>query len=424
MFMSYITRLAPFILAASSLIMPHVASAKNLAFDPMSVEVNNAKVIDSLYIEKLLDGKEESARYISLASMVKAHGEWVTIGSSGLKAKIHITSYLIQTNREQEAVNLIKNKDVGGWLSYSFQGGVFNDFVMALDTGSVNYIKALIESNPNGINTPFTLTAAGDEVTPISLLATDKYIEKDEYEAILRYLLKSGANPHQPLPNGMTPMVIASASNNMKFVRVSQAHISEQTEGKKGLFSNTPLSQSQMIEMQAIVDALIEDQTKNGSKYKFSKLHEIWVQMIIKGYNVAADLIYDRLVSFPQFNVDYRDDGGLSGLMAASLSDIYGGNVEYAKKLIALGAEPQVLIDVKQSQEQKDSVKINLIQLSLSKDNYKVVGLLIVNGVDFLFMPESEEVLILHSAMEQKAFKSAELIRQAIMQSMNEESGS
>ncbi len=424
MFMSCITRFAPFLIAASSLLMPHVASANSVVFDPMSVDSNESQIIDSMYIERLLDGKEESARYLSLASMIKSHGEWVTIGSSGVTAKIHITSYLIQTDREQEAVNLLKNKDVDGWLSYSFQGGVFNDFVMALDNGNVKYIKALIESNPNGINTPFTLTTAGDEVTPISLLATDKYTNKDNYELILRHLLNAGANPHQPLPNGMTPMVIASASNNMKFVRVSQAHIAEQTEGKKGLFKNTPLSQAQMIEMQAIVDALIEDQTENGSKYKFSKLHEIWVQMIIKGYNVAADLIYERLITFPQFDVDYRDSGGLSGLMAAALSDIYGGNVEYAKKMIALGANPQILIDVQGASEKEDSVKINLIQLALGKDNYKVVGLLIVNGVDYLFIPDSEEVLILHSAMEQKAFKSAEMIRQAIMQSMTENSDS
>lgn len=418
--MSYITRLAPLILAASSLLMPHVASANSVVFDPMSVESNDDVVVDSMYIERLLDGKEESARYLSLAAMVKAHGPWVTIGATGMQAKIHITSYLIQTKREQEAVNLLKNRDVEGWLSYSFQGGVFNDFVMALDTGNIQYVKALIETNPNGINTPFTLTTAGDEVTPISLLATDKYIDKDYYELVLRLLLKAGANPHQPLPNGMTPMVIASASNNMKFVRVAQAHIAEQTEGKKGLFTNTPLSQAQMIEMQAIVDAWIEDETKNGSKYQFAKLHEIWIQMILKGYNIAADLMYEKLTTYPKFSIDYRDNGGLSGLMAATLSEVYGGNVEYAKKLIDLGADPTVLINVQGIPGEEEPIKINLIQLALEKDNYKVVGLLIVSGVDFLFLPGSDELLMLHSAMEQKAFKSAEMIRQAIMQSMKE----
>ena len=89
--MSYITRLAPLILAASSLLMPHVASANSVVFDPMSVESNDDVVVDSMYIERLLDGKEESARYLSLASMVKAHGPWVTIGECRQKFTLPVT---------------------------------------------------------------------------------------------------------------------------------------------------------------------------------------------------------------------------------------------------------------------------------------------------------------------------------------------
>ena len=142
--------------------------------------------------------------------------------------------------------------------------------------------------------------------------------------------------------------------------------------------------------------------------------------MILKGYNIAADLMYEKLTTYPKFSIDYRDNGGLSGLMAATLSEVYGGNVEYAKKLIDLGADPTVLINVQGIPGEEEPIKINLIQLALEKDNYKVVGLLIVSGVDFLFLPGSDELLMLHSAMEQKAFKSAEMIRQAIMQSMKE----
>lgn len=417
--MSLLNKIAPIVLVASSLLGASAVHAEVSVYDPMSVVLPVGGVLTPKLIEDAVIGKSEELRYLALASLVKNKGPWVLIGSSGNNAKIHISAYLLQTEKEADAINLLTKGDIDGWVSYVFYGGVANDFMLALDSGALDYIKALVKYSPAGVNSTFPLTVNGDEVTPISLLATEKYVSKVYYESVLRALLKGGADPHQPLPNGMTPMVIASSSNNMHFVRVSQAFLAEQSTSRTGLFVNSPLSQVELIEMQAIVDAWLEHSSKNESKYDFKKMHELWIQMILKGYNMAADLIYESLIKHPEFSIDYRDDGGLSGLMASTLSNVYGGNVEYAAKLIQLGADPQILIEVDIDNEAP--VRINLIQLALERDNYKTVGLFITKGVNFVTLPDSEDELVLTSAMKQKAFKSAYMIRQAVVEMMGED---
>jgi ankyrin repeat protein len=373
--------------------------------------------VSSQVFERVISIEEPGERYLATKAFIDKSGPWITLDVNGKVAMVHVTSYLLQKDMASDAATLLKNNDVEGWLSYKFNDGVANDFMFALDSDNIEYLDALIEHAPSGINTPFKINLAGNMATPIGILASKRYADYDGYELVLTKMLNAGANPHQKLPSGISPMIIASSSNNMDFVRIAQTHLSKQDSTVKGLLSNTPLESEQLFEMQAIADALIEKSVSETSSYDEERLHNIWVQMIIKGYNVPADLIYDILSKREGFNIDFKGSGGLSALMASTLSDLYGGNVEYAIKLIARGADPKILTNV--GSENGSDVQVNLIQLSLQKDNHKIVALLIGENVNYIHLPDNEDIFILAQALEQKAYKSSYILKEALMRAVS-----
>lgn len=394
---------------------PTYAQEPSAVFDPMTLPAQQESLLPLL--DRILAEPGEAERYLGLASFINTYGEWVELSSASKTLRVHLITYLLQQDKQQEAIALVKSGDVKGWLTYQFQNGVANDFMFAMDTGRFDYVLGLIEHAPQGVNSAFPVTVQGDTITPLAMLATAKYRDAVQYEVIVRALLRQGANPHQQLSNGLSPLIIAASANNNLFSRIVHAFDSEQKGATSDLMRNTPLNDTELLEMQAIADALIERQASGDDNYSFDKLHQLWIQMIIKGYNTPADLIYERLLSYKEFNVDYhKGSNGLTGLMAATLSSVYGGNVEYAQRLLQRGADPKALIDVGTT-DAGEPTRVNLIQLALQNDNYKVVALLIQNGVNFVLLPDNEEVLILSSAMEQRAFKSAYVIREALTSS-------
>jgi ankyrin repeat protein len=409
--MEFIVRLIPFLFAAFVATTHLTSFGQSSVIDPMSIksEVDSS----SFLFERVLSESEPSKRYHSIKAFLDNSGPWITLQIDGEVARVHVTSYLLQKGMVEDAIIILKNNDVRGWLSYRFKAGVANDFMFALDSDSLDYIYALIDNSPSGINSVFPIDLAGNKASPLGILAAGKYADKPYYEILLTKLLNAGANPHLKLPSGISPMLIASSSNNMDFVRISQTYLSEQDSTVNGLLSNTPLASDQLLEMQAIADALIEKGSSETDNYNFEKLHSLWVQMILKGYNVPADLIYDLLVKREEFSIDYKSPGGLSALMSTSLSDLYGGNVEYAKKLMERGADPKSVIVVNSGND--GDIKINLIQLSLQKDNHKIIALSISKGVNFITLPDNDDIFILAQALEQKAFKSAFILKEALI---------
>lgn len=385
-------------------------NAQSIVLDPMLLD-SSAEANSQLF-ERILSVENEEERYASITSYIDTYGPWVTLAGRDMVARIHVVSYLLQKRMDSTASLLLKNNIVDGWLSYRFNNGVANDFLFSLEGGNLSYIVSLFEYSPSGINTPFVVNLKGDKVTPLAVIASKKLTDIPNYESVLLALLDAGADPHKKSPSGLSPMLIASSANNVDFVRISQSFISNQDSTVKGLLSNTPLGSSEMLEMQAVADALIErEMADDANNYDQQKLHGLWIQMIIKGYNVPADLIYDLLKKQPGFSIDYKSDDGINGIMASTLSELYGGNVEYAKKLINRGAQASQLISVS---EGDDEVKINLIQLALQKDNYKIVALLVSNNVNFVTLPDNDEIFILSQALEQKSFKSAFILKEAL----------
>jgi len=400
---------------------PAFANPTSDLIDPMNSEVSkNKNLSTSSLLERVLEADTEEKKYLGVVGFIDNYGEWLTVNVKGqAPVVLHVISYLLQTDNEDIAANLIRGGVTKGWLSYKFGDGVANDFVFALNGGQLSYLKALFEDAPEGLNSEMMINLSGSTVTPLALLATDEFIGLDFYKEIVSEMLNAGANPELKMENGLTPYSIASSSNNMLFVRVMQDFQESQSKGIKSLEKNTPLISSELIEMQAIADAFIEKPQSEKTQYATEKLHEMWVQMILKGYNIPADLILDELSKRRDFDLDMRINGGLSGMMAASMSPLYGGNVEYLKRLVDKGADPAILIEV--PVEKGDTILVNYIQLALRKDNYKAISYLIRLGVNFITIPGSKDVFVLTEAMEQKAYLSAVLIKRAMMSAMKSE---
>lgn len=383
--------------------------------NPMQIESN--RDASSSLLVRVLEEKDEVKRYQGVVGFLSNYGEWITLQGNAITPKIHITSYLLQSGHSDLASSLIKNNVVDGWLAYRFMDGVASDFVFALKGGHMNYLNSLFTYSPKGLNTAIPVQLGGEKITPLSMLATREFMKEPYYDDILMSMLEAGANPHQKMTTGLSPMLIASSSNNMKFIRIVQVYQAGQMKNLSGLMKNTPLEESELIEMQAIADTLIEQTKEKKASYDYDKLYSMWVQMILKGYNVPADIMYEELRSRKQFNINKMSSGGLTPLMASSMSPLYGGNVEYAELLIERGADPLILITL--PSDGKVEVHVNQIQLALQRDNFKIVALMISKGVNFISNPDNEEVLLLSEAMTQKAYVSASILKQALVQAVN-----
>jgi hypothetical protein len=390
--------------------------------DPDSVSVESTA--NAGVIERVLEEPADDARYAGLKAYVEHYGPWVRIKGEDREMRIHINSYLIQRGFSEDAAVLIKNQDTQPWLSYSFQGGVANDFMMAMNNGDKEYLQSLFQYAPEGIGSEMVFTASGDKATPLALMATNQFVNSPIYEWALNEMLASGANPHSRMSNDLSPMIIASSSNNGVFTQAAQSYLSGDGGKEGSLLKNSPLSQAETFEMQALVDAWIEKTPEEIDSYSTERIFELWVQLIMRGFNFAADMLYDELKTRDGFDVDGQVSKGITPLMATALSRIYGGNVEYAKKLVERGADPHSLVLVPGDESTvSEDVEVNLIQLSLERDNYKVIAYLISQGVNFMTLPDNDEILILQQATEQKSYKSAYIIFEAVTKELSEMSG-
>lgn len=365
-------------------------------------------------------GGDLQRQYEGLKGFIEFYGDWITLFSDGQTAKIDVNSYLLIKGHSDVATLLLKTNVVKGWRAYKFLDGVASDFAIAISNGRLDYLTELFKHSPEGLNTPLQVSLDAEPVLPLAMLATNDYVSVPMYDEIVMSMLDAGASPYKKMSSGLSPIVVASANNNMQFVRIVQVHASGQTKTTKGLLSNTPLEDFEVVEMQAIADTWMEKSAATRAEYQYDKLYELWVSMILKGYNVPADLMYEELRSRPNFSIEQRINDGLSPLMAASMSRLYGGNVEYANLLIDRGAKQTALVSMPASAGQPEQ-KVNYIQLALQRDNYKVVALMISKGVDFVSAPDNAEILLLSEAMAQKAYVSAAVLKEALSHAIEQE---
>jgi hypothetical protein len=347
---------------------------------------------------------------LAMKEFIAKEGQWSDLAGN----KIHISVYLIQFDKADVAKELLEAEVIDGFVSFQFQDAYLSDVQVALVEGEVDYFKALLKRYPEKVNDPIRLNAKGDKVSILGLLSTNQHKDKIYYESLVLAALKSGADPRSEIDKGVSPLVMASSFGNDKFIEIvghyENSLPNPQTEEE--FFKNPSLTTAEMIDEQSVIDAFIELRSEAGDAgYETKDLHKLWVKMITKGYNSMADVLYNALKDRDDFSIDMRTDRGLSGLIASGMSKVYGGNVDYAKKLIARGADVHQVI---QFGDGSDAYNTGLIELALPSDNHKFIALMINKGVNFLHSPSNQSSLIIDMAIKQKAYRSAFVIKTSI----------
>lgn len=158
-------------------------------------------------------------------------------------------------------------------------------------------------------------------------------------------------------------------------------------------------------------DKILEDEMiKNvhlkyldNKNYNVEELNTLFGDFILLGFNNAADLLLNTKEA--QININRYNSSGFTPLMLAAISNIEGGNVEYARKLIENGANPNQLT-------LKNNIPV--ISLAASMDKYKVLTLLLFSKANFLKVDDLGMAPIDY-AFKNSSVRSAQIIKEAIL---------
>lgn len=167
-------------------------------------------------------------------------------------------------------------------------------------------------------------------------------------------------------------------------------------------FKNAPLSENdQKIQEEAIKE--IKKKYIDANNYNVEELNEYFGDAIVLGFNKLADMLLNDPKA--QININRYNNNGFTPLMLSAMTEIEGGNVEYARKLINAGADPDQL-------SLKNQVPV--ISLATTTDKYKVVTLLIFAGANFLKVDDMDMAPIDY-AFKYNAVRSANILKEAIL---------
>lgn len=184
----------------------------------------------------------------------------------------------------------------------------------------------------------------------------------------------------------------------------------ELANSNSAFFKNEPLSdvsaEQQKLEIQHLKAKYLD--VKN---YNEVELNELFNSFIAFGHNEAADLILNN--GNVKVDVNRYNEKGLTPLMAASIAPIKGGNVEYAKKLIELGADVNL---------SSTGTEFSPISMATTVNNYKVVAYLILKGATFM-KADKLGYMPIDYALKNNSLESAKLIKEALTVKLREVNG-
>lgn len=186
--------------------------------------------------------------------------------------------------------------------------------------------------------------------------------------------------------------------------------IEEIVKSDSAFFKNEPLSEVSAERQKEEIKKLKEIYFDKNN-YNQEELFELFVSFISLGHNDAADLILDN--KNVKIDINGFSSNGLTPLMAAAITPIKGGNVEYTKKLIDLGADVN-----------KGTVKADYSPISMATtvNNYKVVAYLILKGA--LFMKKDKlEYMPIDYALRNNSVESATILKEALSVKLKEVNG-
>lgn len=193
-------------------------------------------------------------------------------------------------------------------------------------------------------------------------------------------------------------------------VPAKKVTVEDLAKSNSAFFINEPLSEVSAEQQQLEIKHL-KAKYLDIKNYNEEELSELFTSFIAFGHNEAADLVLNN----GHFKVDVNkyNEKGLTPLMAASIAPIKGGNVEYAKKLIDLGADVNLT---------SKGTEFSPISMATTANNYKVVAYLILKGAAFM-KADKLGYMPIDYALKNNSLESAKLIKEALIFKLKEVNG-
>lgn len=298
---------------------------------------------------------------------------------------------LLSNNNEDLAIKYFnKEEEEANKFFIKENGNMTSDIIVALENGHEKYLKNILPKVKN-INATFRYNNVNNYTLFMVFAKTNKISNKED---IMRIFEKMGVKHNIINSNGDTAFDVAYKNNNYFFKELYL--IVSGNEKVKMLLENDPLKDSAIKIQNKIVNNL-----NNGLleelKLDKNKLFETYIDFIVSGYNEAAFLLEDEIKNFEKEN-----KRGITPLMAAAISIVDGGNVDYAKRLIEKG------VNINQITDKANGA--NAAMLSMVRDNYKVATLLFLNNLNYE-IDDKDGNNIFEYAIKYNAVKSMLIIR-------------
>ena len=309
-------------------------------------------------------------------------------------ANIPKESQLLLNNQEQLAINYVSN-NTSPFNTFFYNNNESSDIIIAIENNFINYLRKNIPLSD--VNKTYIYN--GDN--KFTMLMHSASIKSPHTYEITSLMLQRGADESELNSKGVSALKIAQNLGNIHFINALHNYNKSLLQNKENVLKNSKLSQVNKNYQYTIIKNLKENKIKEYKGNK-EKLYKIWFKLIIFGFNDAADLIYHELDDAELLDVNYVSKDGLTPLIASSISKIKGGNVEYANKLISLGANVNL-----------SSKKLSPSQASVLYDNYKVLFLLLSKKSNYLQKDENKKNLI-ELAFLHKSVKSLYVLKEHV----------
>ena len=287
----------------------------------------------------------------------------ISVKVGGYIRKIPILSYLISSGYEDVALYFVKNDMLNPMDLFLYNNTELNAVILAFEKGYWRFAQASF-GKIGDIN--FTFKYNGEVgFSLLHLVAANNTLHLPE---MVEVLLGLGANENLQTKNGYTPLDVARIAKNRAFSEAVFIYRSDVLSNDTLLIVNTKLSHvDELLELEILRN--IEDGKLKNIASDYSKMNSRWIKLIQKGYNKAAHQFYLEMKGHADFDINMADKAGLNALVASAISDVAGGNVEYAQFLLREGADMTYTV-------RGHSVP----SMAIRRDNYKVLNLFLQRG--------------------------------------------
>ncbi len=365
-----------------------VSADTNIEKENSNVTVEKSEVyINPNFLNQFILLNEEEKKEF-LKDLIQKKGTTVKLNNEKTEYKVPLTAFLLIQNFENEALFLIEEKLVEPFKFFTINNKKQSDLGIAIKKNNFNYFEGVLK-NIDNVNKQYDI----NDKKGITLLMETALINEEYIYPFVSSLLENGANENLQSLNGITAYDIAKNNGNEAFLNALSDYSSQESiKSEKGYLVNNKLPPESKVEQQLMIEnlnnGLLKDLKEKDELYK--ALHS----MIIFGFNDAADIILNEIKKEGDFNPNKTNDNGVSLVMAAAMSELTNGNVEYLIKLIEEGADYKNPIN-----------GITPIQVAVKRDNVKVVVALIEKGVS-IFANENNKVDLFTFALNVKPMPS------------------